>query len=85
MTAKSTAANARFIDNKLADAAEHVRAARAAYAEVINAIQTGENESEFKLPEIEDLLGASRILARSTVHAQLPWNGYAEAREKVQG
>lgn len=82
MASKSTAANARFIDAKLLEAADHARAAMKAYAEVIEAMKKGENEPEFKIPEIQDLLGTARTLARATVHAELPWAGYAEARER---
>jgi hypothetical protein len=81
MARKSTAENARLIDAKLLEAADHVRNAMRAYADVIEAIKTGENEPEFKLPEIQDLLGTSRTLARATIHAELPWSGYADARE----
>lgn len=81
MARKSTAANAHFIDAKLLEAADHVRGAMRAYAEVLEAMEKGENEPEFKTPEIKDLLGTSRTLARATVYAQLPWNGYAIARE----
>lgn len=81
MARKSTAANARLIDSKLLEAAAHARAAAVAYAAVIEAIRTGENEPEFKLPEMEDLLGSARTLARATTYAQMPWDGYALARE----
>ena len=82
MARKSTAANARLIDAKLLEAADHARSAMKAYAEVLEAIKTGETEPEFKLPEIQDLFGAARVLARATVHAELPWSGYADARER---
>jgi hypothetical protein len=82
MARKSTAENARFIDAKLTEAAEHARAAMKAYAAVIEAMEKGETEPQFKTPEIKDLLGTSRVLARSTVYAQMPWAGYATAREK---
>lgn len=78
---KCTAENARLIDTKLLEAADHVRNAMRAYADVMEAIKTGENEPEFKLPEIQDLFGTARTLARATVHAELPWAGYAQARE----
>lgn len=81
MARKSTAENARLIDEKLLEAAEHVRAAMRAYDDVMNAMKTGENEPEFKLPEIQDLFGTARTLARATIHAELPWSGYAQARE----
>lgn len=79
---KCTAENARLIDTKLLEAADHVRNAMRAYADVMEAIKTGENEPEFKLPEIQDLFGTARTLARATVHAELPWDGYARAREE---
>lgn len=81
MARKCTAENARLIDAKLLEAADHIRNAMRAYQDVMEAIKTGENEPEFKLPEIQDLLGTSRTLARATVHAELPWAGYAQARE----
>lgn len=81
MARKSTAENARLIDAKLLEAADHARAAMRAYADVLEAIKTGEKEPEFKLPEIQDLFGAARVLARATVHAEMPWEGYAIARE----
>lgn len=81
MARKCTAANARLIDTKLLEAADHVRAAMRSYAEVMDAIKEGENEPEFKLPEVQDLFGTARTLARATIHAELPWSGYADARE----
>ena len=46
----------------------------------VQLMETGETQPEYKTPEIRDLIGAVKVAKRGVNYAELPWNGYAEAR-----
>lgn len=77
---KGTRANARLINRKLAAAEKKLREAMAEIAEAEQAIISGENEADIKLPEFKDLRSATRVVARATSTLHLSWAEYEEAR-----
>lgn len=77
---KSTEKNARNIDRKLKSANANLQKALVDLAEVLQLMESGETQPEYKTPEIRDLIGAVKVAKRGVNYAQLPWNGYAEAR-----
>jgi hypothetical protein len=76
----STAKNARAIDRKATNAVSHIQSALKELQEIVELIEKGETEAEFKTPEFNDLVGMLKVAKRSTIFAGMPWSGYATAR-----
>jgi hypothetical protein len=80
--ALSTTANAQFIETKTDEATKHIHAAIMALREAAEAIKSGENEPEFKLPNFADLEGLLSIGIKQARLSGVEWSGYANARAR---
>lgn len=75
-----TAKNARAIDRRLTNAAASLQKALDELHAVVELMETGENQPEYVTPNIEDLIGATKVAKRGVLRANMPWLGFAEGR-----
>lgn len=78
---KGTADNARFVEEQMSEAAQHLSEALENVRKAMEAVKDGEREVPFKLPEFENLKGFLSIGFGTANRMATDWDGFATARE----
>lgn len=79
--AKGTAKNAKNIEIQMQAAAAHLAEALKAVRAASEAVKTGENEVDMKMPEFFNLAGLLSIAHGTANRTAATWGEYAIARE----
>lgn len=77
-----SAENAREIALKLAEAVNLLGTARNAIAEAVALVEKNENDPEFIMGNLQNVLGTLEIATRATHREGADWTGYANARKR---
>lgn len=78
---KGTAENARFIEEQMSEAAQHLSEALENVRKAMEAVKDGEREIPFKMPEFENLKGLLHIGFGIANRTAADWDGFATTRE----
>lgn len=74
--------NAREIASKVAEAVNLMVTAQAALAEAVALIEKNENDPEFKMGNLQNVVGTLEIATRAARRDAEDWTGYANARSR---
>lgn len=82
--ATGTAYNARIVEDELSGVTSHLSAAIEDMKRAIAAIESAENEAEFKTPNLESLKGLMEVGFLASLAATQEWTRYRQARENSE-
>lgn len=78
------AENAREIASKIADAVNLLGTAQAALAEAVALVKNNENDPEFIMGNLQNVVGTLEIATRAARREGEDWVGYSTARNRTR-
>lgn len=78
---KGSAENARFVEEQMSEAAQHLSEALENVRKAMAAVEAGEREVPVKMPEFENLKGFLHIGFGTANRMAASWDDYATTRE----
>jgi precorrin isomerase len=78
------AENAREIASKIADAVNLLEIAQTALAEAVALIEKNENDPEFIMGNLQNVVGTLEIATRAARREGEDWIGYSNARNRTR-
>lgn len=79
-----SAENAREIALKIAEAVNLIGTARNAIAEAVALVEKNENDPEFIIGNLQNVVGTLEIASRAARREGEDWTGYANARRRTR-